>query len=190
MEEYVFRRLPERSAADFEEHLLICEPCQERLKATENYIQLMKRAAAQWEPSTGTRGGRVGVRSPKVAFLAALAITAAIAFAILVPWRASPGTQTVELAAFRGGSPALAQARAGTPVDLLIDGSDLDDPHGLRIEVVDAGGKAVWSGAAPEPSADGKIPARIGARLASGVYWVRLYSPGHELVREFGFRVG
>jgi Putative zinc-finger len=189
LEEYVFGRLPEQSVADFEEHLLICARCQDRLKATDDYVQLMKHAAARWEPAVGAGVGRTVLRSPIVAILTACAITAIIAFAILLPRRGTPAPQTVELAAFRGSSPALAQTMAGAPLILLIDGADLDDAHGLRLEVVDSGGKAVWSGPAPQPSADGKMQARLGARLASGVYWVRLYSPGHELVREFGFRV-
>ena len=47
-EEYAFDRLSEERCAQFEEHLLVCERCQDQLAQTDEYILLMKQTAAQW----------------------------------------------------------------------------------------------------------------------------------------------
>jgi hypothetical protein len=83
----------------------------------------------------------------------------------------------------------MARARAGTPIGIVIDTTDLDDPHGLRIELVDAAGKHVWNGEAREPEGGTRISAQIENRLGAGVYWIRLYSSSGDLLREFGLRV-
>jgi hypothetical protein len=43
-EEYALDRLSEEETPDFEEHLLICEQCQNTLAKTDEYISVMKAA--------------------------------------------------------------------------------------------------------------------------------------------------
>jgi hypothetical protein len=57
-----------------------------------------------------------------------------------------------------------------------------------RLEIVDAAGKSVWQAAAI-PQA-GKIAQALSKGLAAGQYYIRLYSPGGELLREFSLRAG
>jgi hypothetical protein len=188
-EEYAFNRLPEEASAEFEEHLLVCPRCQDTLARTDEYILLVKHAAAQWRGvSVQKAPGAALWRSPMVGILSAVLVTAALAIGI--PHARQTGeASSVELVALRGGAgPAMAQARAGAPIDIAIDTTDLDDRHPLRIQVVDARGRPVWSGAAIEPAAGYRVSARIDARLAAGVYWIRLYSSTGELLREFGLR--
>lgn len=187
LEEYAFGRLSADEIARIEEHLLICPTCQYRLKETDEYILLVKQAARAWPPRKAAALAAVR-RPPIMTILTAGLVTVAVAIAIPHAWRGPREPQTLELTAFRGGSAELPRAHAGE-LSILIDASNLDDTRGMRIEMVDAFGKPVWSGAAPKPSAEGRISARISARLRSGVYWVRLYLPGRELVREFGLRV-
>jgi hypothetical protein len=49
MEEYVFGRLNEADIENFEEHLLICQPCQGALAEVDEYILLIREAAARVE---------------------------------------------------------------------------------------------------------------------------------------------
>jgi anti-sigma factor RsiW len=194
LEEYVFNRLPEDQHAQFEEHLLVCPRCQASLASTQQYIQLMKRAAAEsqrsnpkgasWRPPrTAVIGTLVGT------FVGALVLIAAVAGGIPNPWRTAGESAPVELTALRGGTgPAMARARAGDSIRVVIDANDLDERHNLRIEVVDSNGKRVWSAAAADPAQGTRISTRIGASLGAGVYWIRLYSSQGELLREFGLR--
>jgi len=194
LEEYAFDRLSEPDCAAFEEHLLVCPRCQHNLRQTDEYIFLMKQGAMEWQSdkaSRATASRSVVWRSSIAAVLGAGAVTAALAVAIPhYSWQSSPSTSPVELVALRGGEgPAMARARSGAPIGIMIDTADLDNRHGLRVAVVDANGKPVWTGDAREPAAGTRISARIDTRLRAGVYWIRLYSAGGELLREFGLRL-
>ena len=48
LEKYSMGDLREAEAAGFEEHLLPCEPCQQRLAETDVYVAAMRRALWQW----------------------------------------------------------------------------------------------------------------------------------------------
>ncbi len=192
-EEYAFDRLPADRCAEFEEHLLLCGQCQYELARTDEYILLVKQAAAEWHgmslgKGTGVKTSSAVVsRSLVAAILGAGVVIVALAFGIPHTRQVREASE-VELAAMRGGGPSMARARARAPIVIAIDTTDLDDRHGLRIQMVDAAGKPVWSGAASEPGGGNRITARIDARLAAGVYWIRLYSATDELLREFGLR--
>ncbi len=194
LEEYAFDRLSELDCAEFEEHLLICPRCQHNLHKTDEYISLMKRGAMEWQSdkaSRATASRSAAWRSSIAAVLGVGAVTAALAVAIPhYSGRPSPSAFPVELVALRGGEgPAMARARSGAAIGIMIDTTDLDDRHALRVAVVDASGKPVWAGDAREPNAGTRISARIDTRLRAGVYWIRLYSSRGELLREFGLRV-
>jgi hypothetical protein len=193
-EEYAFNRLSESDCAEFEEHLLVCARCQHNLAETDQYIQLMKRGTVEWRnlssaTVTAAKAPRMStVRAPIAAILTALALIAALAIAIPHYSRRATGhASPTELVAFRGGAgPAMAKARAGGPITVMIDTADLDNPRHLRIQVVDANGKQIWTGAAAEPVTGTRISARIDTRLRAGIYWIRLYSPAGGVLREFG----
>ena len=51
LENYAMRTLPESACAAPEEHLLVCELCQDRLGATNEYVAAMKAAAAKFRES-------------------------------------------------------------------------------------------------------------------------------------------
>jgi putative zinc finger protein len=52
-ENYAFNRLSGKETEDFEEHLLICERCQETLEQTDVYVRLMKTATAAYAGQAG-----------------------------------------------------------------------------------------------------------------------------------------
>jgi hypothetical protein len=188
-EEYVFGRVSGDECAVFEEHLLVCARCRDELNDTDEYIHLMRAAAAEFDLVSA--GGRRRARSSRtrIAVMAAVAIMTALAVAL--PYR----TQTprvlvpVQLISYRGGAEdTMAPARAGAGLDLTVDCVDLGATDGLRLTIVDARGRPVWRGPTVAHSGSTLISARVEKSFAAGIYWVRLYSRQDELLREFGLR--
>ncbi len=205
LEEYCFNRLPEEGTAAIEEHLLLCEICQHTLEDLDEYISLMKATTAEYKldaaPKTST--GRIWNRvreawaipwNPGWAVALGLLVVGAVlswAMISIMARRIEPPqlSASVMLAAVRGGENfTMNQAPAGRPLDLAVDLADLPPSDTYRLEVVSTQGQSVWN-AAPEPSSNGKLSARIAKGLSPGIYWVRLYSTQGELLREFGLRV-
>jgi len=208
LEEYSFGRVYEPALTEMEEHLLVCVSCQIKLEEVDEYRALMKSAAGTWErdreafragpvSESGTSKRFAITRVPGVLLPGVLA--AAVLMAVLVSanipwrWRSIPPATRVKLMAMRGGSSpggladGLAQAPAGNPLDLAMDGANLPPAQGYRLKVVNQSGQEIWSGAA---TVDGtQLSAHLAAGLRSGVYWVRLYSSSGDFLREFGMRL-
>jgi hypothetical protein len=56
-DEFAMDMLSQQNCAFWEEHLLICPTCQDRLAETDEYIRVVKFAAATiWEPPPGESG--------------------------------------------------------------------------------------------------------------------------------------
>lgn len=53
LDEFAMEKLPEQELVLWEEHLLICELCQERLAETDEYVLLMKDATAVFRQGRG-----------------------------------------------------------------------------------------------------------------------------------------
>ena len=53
LERYAMRTLPAPESDHLEEHLLICQPCQDRLQATDEYVVAIRAAAGKIR-QTGT----------------------------------------------------------------------------------------------------------------------------------------
>jgi hypothetical protein len=183
-DEYVFERLSDNEAIDFEDHLLICEECQSTLEETIEYVRLMKAATAAYAadrtriPAPHLRFRSDGLRrnAATAAILLLMCITA------LLSWRTPGDPKAIALEAYRAGdSSTVPRAPAGQPLDLKIDLKDLPPASGYRVEVVDASGRRVWFGG---------TPARLNKGLAPGTYWIRLFTDTGELLREFGLRAG
>ncbi len=199
LEEYAFNRLSEAETEALEEHLLVCAACQASLAEVDEYIFLMKEAAAAYQPATSPKGATrsVWLKAALMGYAAAAIALAATVFLILAS-RPAPLTEEaspVPLIALRG--PSMNHARAGRPLDLTLDITGLTTARGLatggsttaadsiggglasstsyRVEVIDAAGKPVWSGqiaACKKTEADGSCEASGGpivARVASGL---------------------
>lgn len=178
-EDYAFDRLPEDETAEFEEHLLICEQCQDILARTDEYILVMKAATAAYvggraRPSSAARGQGLRWNAAAAAILLLTCLTA------LLSWRTPPGDpKTIALDAYRGAAD-VPQAPAGQPLDLKIDLKEVRPASGYRVEVVDQTGSRVWFGGPPAHLAKG---------LPKGDYWVRLLTDNGEWLREYGLVV-
>ena len=177
IEKYSLGELPGEQSAQFEEHLLICGGCRDRVEESDPFV-LAFQAAGREIRSEGPKIQRISVSSRWMALLAAAALIAAMAiFGITRGSR--PGEFAVSLVAMRGPE-QVATAPANTPLVLHADLTGLAQAPSYRVEVVDATGNAVWSGSLP----DAKLPAR-----RPGVYFVRVFTPSHQLLREYGLRI-
>jgi hypothetical protein len=177
-EDYAFDRLAGDDAADFEEHLLICEECQETLARTDEYIQVMKVATAAYIAGHAKtpRSRRKGLHWNAVA-AALLFLTCLTGF---WSWRKPVGdATTIVLDSYRGAV-VIPQAIAGRPLDLQIDLTEVRPASGYRVEVVDPAGRRVWMGGPPAHLAKG---------LPQGDYWVRLLTDNGEWLREYSLLV-
>lgn len=191
-EQYIFARLDESQCARFEEHLLVCAACRDQLENTDEYVRLMKTATAQLAAARPARPVPHPVplwRSPMTAILGAAAVMAVAAVVIPHHSQADRAAAQVQFVSFRGGAgDTMAHARAGAGIDITIDCTEIGESAGLRLEIVEANGRPVWSGAAESRPGSKLISAHVLQKFRAGVYWVRLYSRQGELLREFGLR--
>jgi hypothetical protein len=195
LEQYSMGTLDEVECARFEEHLLICAVCQERLQQTDDFVGAIRRVAPRLRAETGTRPAfswwnawRWPVARPQWA----AAVVLVLALFFVRPWRwlpeGNPAPAMVLLQASRGPAAGLmAPAPAGRPLVLIADVTQLASAPAYRIEVVDASGRQIFS--ALSKTANGQVRTVSEHPLAAGLYFVRLYSPAGELVREYGLQV-
>ena len=180
----------------WEEHLLLCEACRERLESTEVFNKAMKSATAEWKRSpkeiqgAGWTLSRLFPAFPAVAALAAAALILAAWFGWGKFGRAGhPGDSTpavVTLHAVRG-SLAAASAPAGRPIALHLDVTALPSEPKFRLEIVGVTGDPVWAG---DGTVNGQDAAASVPAEKPGSYFVRLYSPTGDLLREYALEVG
>ena len=184
LELYALGRLGDTDLALLEEHLLICAACRERLNEIEDYA-IAVRQALKTDP--GVSPARINrfasLRWPAFALaVAAVALIGALAVFPGSRTRFAPAA-TLQLSAIRGEMPVAAPARE---FDLtLADAPREGGP--FRVEVVSGAGKALWHGITAGDAAVAEV--KVKRRLASGDYFVRLYSASGQVLREYGFRI-
>lgn len=189
LEAYAMGRLADDEIAPFEEHLLICETCQQALTAEDQYLLAMRTALQlpELEKVHSKRGWAawLGFSWRGFAFAGALAMVILAGYSLRSWIPRAP--VAVTLASFRGAeSPdALASAPAGAPLELGI--RSVDATSDCRIEIVSELGEPAWQGGLV--SAESGLHAYLADGLHSGQYWVRLYAPDSRLLQEFGLRV-
>jgi hypothetical protein len=202
LEEYSFGRIYEPQLGRLEEHLLICPQCQSTLTGIDEYTSLMKSGLASFErerqclpipPVHQAFSLRFAFPQGSIAnLLLAAAFLLAPVGITAVAWRmqssvATAPAATVKLIALRGGEGDVAHAPSRSPLDLVFDRTDLPPDLSYRAEVVSSSGRQVWSGNVQ--ITEQRLSARVSNPLRAGVYWVRLYSSGGKLLREFGLNI-
>jgi hypothetical protein len=192
LEQYSLGKLPEREVETFEEHLLICPACQDRLGEMDRYVRVTRSALEEVEAAPAPYGGDSVAGAVRRLLhpgpVLAIAATAALAIVLLPRISAPPlspaAAVAVTLEATRGapGGPA----PAATPLLLRLDAAGLEG-SAYAVEIVDAAGAPVLEAAARREQNHIVI---TGARtFAAGTYWVRVYGDEHELLREYGLRI-
>ena len=189
LERYAMGLLPESEVAPFEEHLLLCETCRHRLHAADDYTGAMQGASAALRKRDGM--APVRVRQPIWTWLRLIPAVAALGILVVVLgwWSRSSDLDgppfAISLAATRGVDDG-AWVPAGTWLLVRLDLAGLPDYPSYSIEMVNDTGIAVWHG--DGKAVDAKIESRI-PQTKPGAYFIRVYSPSGELLREFGLKV-
>jgi anti-sigma factor RsiW len=206
IEEYALGKMSVSGAAAFEEHLLICPRCQDRLAELDAFIQALRtvgprlRAEDRKKKVAGARIRqwietlrRWGERSPRVPALAGVLLVVVLIAA--VPWgfrrgdsRSPLNPSVVELEAYRGAAGLVASARSDRPLTIRIRAESLPSSSSFLLEIASLTGEREW--AQTVGARGGWIEATTPAPLAPGPYFVRVYLPGGALAREFSLRVG
>lgn len=183
LEEYVFGRLPSPDLPAFEEHLMICGACRDRLDAMEAVTASLREALATsqagLQPSS-TRKDWFAWFAPKPVFFMAAGLVALFAVVSVFSHghtKFAP-VATLQLTASRGEMPSADPARE---LDLTL--ADAPQEGGsLRVEIVNATGLVVWTGPAG-------IQVKAKRQFGPGDYFLRLYSASGKMLREYGFRI-
>ena len=187
LERYSMGRLVGPELAEVEEHLLVCESCQDRLAQEDRFVQGMRDAGAALGRSRAT----IRRRSPKLAWALGLA---AVGLAVVggIEWRSLRGSTdppaVVLLRTTRGIENSRQAASAGKPLTLVLDLTGLQQFPAYSVEIVDTGGRAAVQSTVA--SGSGQLQATLARGLPAGTYFVRLYSPAGELLREYALVVG
>jgi hypothetical protein len=84
-------------------------------------------------------------------------------------------------------NPTLAAAPAGKPLTLVLDLTDLQQFSEYTLEIVDAGGHPAFQSSGAAQS--NKLQITLAKSLAAGAYFVRVYAPTRELLREYALTV-
>jgi hypothetical protein len=185
-ERYSMGAMPEAAIAPFEEHLLVCEPCQLRLAQTDAYVGAMRQASAR--PRTEPlKRGLPWLRFPRlVPALAGMAVAiVAAGLWISRPDMGEAHPFAVDLEATRGAA-IEARAPAGRWLLLRLDLANLPASSSYRLEMVDRFGSRIYQATV---AAQGSKAGFMVPGTQPGIYFVRLYRPPGELLREYGFEV-
>jgi hypothetical protein len=171
-----------------EEHLMICSTCRDRLDGVEAFMSGMKDAfgpnsaiaiSKQTELFSWLPWPRVSIA------LALLALAAIISIFSRGQTQFAP-VANLQLSATRGEMPG---ARPARELDLTLLNAPVDG-QSFRALIVNATGRAVWSGQArQEKDAAGGLQVKAQQRFGSGDYFLRLYGASGDVVREYGFRI-
>ena len=180
LEEYAFGRLSGDRLSTVEEHLLVCETCQTALEHTDQFIGLVKTAAARH--SRPRRRGvlaefwrSLGAGMPaRTAVWVSVLGSACLIGVVLSPKSPAPLPAPAPLVSYRGaasrGGEAAAEntAPALRPLDFSIRAEDVPAEPEYRLEVATASGETVWTGSAK--LLERELTARMTRGLKGGLY--------------------
>ena len=191
---YSLGTLSEEDEVSFEEHLLLCEPCQERVEESDDFIRALRVAA------TRVAAPRVEPPKPKPGpalrafFPAPLAgaLAAAVLTVVFLAPRNNPviGVAAVHLLASRGAAaaaPPLPVVPARHSIDMELDATALPVRDRYVVELVDTEGRLLWTAPLAVESTSLRLSYKAGC--PAGRYWVRVYDSSRLLLREYGFEV-
>jgi hypothetical protein len=188
LESYSMGTLPEGRTPQFEEHLLACAQCQDRLLEMDQYINAVRSVSPRLREANRFDTWKqrlLEFLSPgKLVLVGAVAIAVVVAIGLNHTGLPQPPV-TVTLVASRGVSDtADASAPAGRRLTLLIPLAEIPPAERYRVTAIDASGAVVWDQSYAPIS--GHLEVHLPQPLSAGSYFVRLYAVSGELLREFG----
>ncbi len=188
LEMYCMEKLEGLQLESFEEHLLICEECQDRVTEVDRFLIAMKAALKHpvketlWERWNPAKMFQMPV---PVWATAAVALAGVAGVFVAHNLNTQPAPLALALTATRGGSVAV--AKAAGPLDLDLDARDLASSGSYRVQLVNGEGTEVWSTSSNVH--DGHVHALVQQRLSPGQYYVRIADPSGAR-REFSLHLG
>lgn len=194
IELYSMERLDETLMEAFEEHLLLCTACQDRLEEADQFVHAYRVVATRPDPVPEKPARWAWLAAAFTGWRPLYAMGGALAAAALVIALMPRGAQApavernIELQAIRGGAPAVLAAASPVRLNLTLDIMGLPEADPLRIAIANESGVEQWSSAAPRPAGE-KLNVKPGAAFAPGSYWVRIYAPDNTLLREYGLEL-
>jgi hypothetical protein len=192
LEQYATHSLPEPALAEIEEHLLVCSQCQERLEEIDAYVSAMRSAAKRLDQEDESRK-RYWARISRVLtfrrFGWAMAVTALVlgAVALRIATRQDRTAAPFALLLETSRGSEMQHAPAGRRLELSLDTQGLPSFSRYAVEIIDESKQLQYeSQVTAEKSV---VRASLPAGLRRGTYFVRLYSPLRELLREYGLQI-
>jgi hypothetical protein len=114
------------------------------------------------------------------------AAAAALVLTVSVPLyreaTAPRGETEVTITTSRGAESVVASAPARTRLKLNIEVQGVAIAGPCRVDLVNSEGRRVWTGQGL--ASNSSVSASVAERLPAGQYWVRIFNPSGELVRE------
>lgn len=181
IEAYCNGKIPEPELTELEEHLLICESCQQRVLEGDAYIKSMQAASAHFRAEQ-QKPSKVWAASGLVPVLAVALAVVGIGTFLGIDQRSVAPRVPVALEVMRGAG-VLAQAPAGRRLLLNPGIEGLPVLTAYRFEMVDRNGRRVFQRDLI-PGKGVETPAQ-----APGIYFVRLYTTPGVLLREYALEV-
>lgn len=189
LELYLLDRLAEPQLIAVDEHLLVCDRCQDALNADVKYVAAMKKECGRRlaaNPSPFHRFVQPRMR-PLWTAIAACALLA-VALPLYRSATAPPDPEVeVALIASRGLEAGPAVVPAGRPFILRIDLAQLPAYPSYHATIVSSSGSDIWEDQLYPIS--GRLAIQSAKKLSPGTYWVRLTAPDGGAIREFSLDV-
>lgn len=181
LERYSIGSLAEEAAADVEQHLLICEACQVRVIEADAYTRAMKHAVPNLPAETERSRWNFRFLIPAFAVCALLIAAAVVRLSPSV----EPSPAAITLFAMRGAD-TQAHGPSRRALSLRPDLNGLPASPSYRLDVVNASGSLVWQGVL---SSQAQPPSAIVPPQSRGVYFVRVFLPSGQLLREYALEL-
>jgi hypothetical protein len=182
LERYSMGNTSVEESGSIEEHLLTCEDCRDRLRETDDYLLAMRTSSARLERDEASAQRRQWRFPAWFPALAAAACLLLVVFALRFGRPPGP-VVAVSLTAVRGNEVA-SSAPPGRELMLHPDLTGLAAASSYRLEIVDQTGRPVRQVSMARAQNGIRMPG-----LGAGLYFVRVYLPAGELLREYGLQV-
>ena len=178
--------------AEVEEHLLVCPHCQEQLKEFDSYVAAMRNAAAGLDLKDESRkevwtrvSGALTLR--RIGWAMAIAALLILGIALRLSWRSAPSAQPLALVLVTNRGSELQRVPEERALTFTLDVTGLPVLPAYDVEAVDA--KGAMQAQFHAVTAQSGIEIRLSEGLRRGNYFVRIYAPSRELLREYGVQV-
>jgi hypothetical protein len=181
LERYSIGNLAEPDVAGLEEHVLMCEACQDKLAESDSWVRSVRRDALRRR--TSSTHVWAGWSLPRlVPVLAAVVLLVAATVVLRFSRQVAVAPVAVALEATRG--PAIApRIPASRPLMLEPGLEGLRPLDRYHLEIVDRVGKEVWQ--TDWAPVSGTASGILMPGLSRGTYFVRVYDTSRTLLREF-----